>query len=84
MEVRYDDAFAEDSLLEAYERLIHDALLGDHTLFTRTDGIERPWEGVTPVLHQPPSVQPYAQGSWGPAAVADLVAPYGWALSEED
>src|SRR3712207_7052684 len=41
--------------LEAYERLIHDAMIGDRTLFNRADGIERLWEVATPVLEQPPA-----------------------------
>ena len=53
-------------VLEAYERLIHDAMIGDHTLFNTAEGIERLWEVSTPLLENPPPVQPYAQGSWGP------------------
>ena len=39
----YEDSFQIANQLEAYERLIHDAMVGDHTLFTRADGIERLW-----------------------------------------
>lgn len=80
MEFHYgDDPTA--GVLEAYERLIHDALIGDHTLFTRSDGIERLWEVVTPVLDDPPPVQAYAAGSWGPVpAIAGLIAPRRWHL----
>ena len=53
-------------VLEAYERLIHDAMSGDHTLFTTAAGIERLWELSTPLLDDPPPVRPYAPGSWGP------------------
>ena len=53
-------------VLEAYERLIHDAMIGDHTLFNTAEGIERLWEVSTPLLEDPPPVQPYAKGSWGP------------------
>ena len=66
--------------LEAYERLIHDAMIGDKTLFTRADGIERLWEVATPVIESPPPVQPYPQGSWGPDAVHELIAPRRWHL----
>ena len=69
-------------VLEAYERLIHDAMVGDHTLFTRSDGIERLWEVAAPVLGDPPSVQPYAPGTWGPEAVHDFIAPHRWQLPE--
>jgi glucose-6-phosphate 1-dehydrogenase len=75
LEFQTTQQFGDDGLLEAYERLIHDALIGDHTLFTRSDGIERLWEVVTPVLDHPEPVQPYAAGSWGLDAVNDLVAP---------
>jgi len=68
--------------LEAYERLIHDALLGDRTLFTRADGIERLWEVSAPALEAPGPAHPYAPGSWGPEAVHSLVAPRRWHLPE--
>jgi glucose-6-phosphate 1-dehydrogenase len=68
-------------ILEAYERLFHDAMIGDKTLFTRADGIERLWEISTPLLDDPPPVQPYPQGGWGPEpAIHDLIAPRSWAL----
>ena len=53
-------------VLEAYERLILDAMRGDHTLFTTADGIERLWEVSAPLLESPPPVRSYAPGSWGP------------------
>ena len=70
-------------VLEAYERLIHDAMLGDHTLFNTAEGIERLWEVSTPLLENPPTVQPYAQGSWGPPAINELIAPRSWRLPFE-
>ncbi len=79
-EARMDFRYAGDELLEAYERLIHDALIGDKTLFTRADGIERLWEVVQPVLDDPPAVVPYEQGSWGPDAALELIAPRVWHL----
>src|SRR5207253_1112384 len=63
MDFRYGQSFCSDNALEAYERLIHDALIGDHTLFTRADGIERLWEISAPVLSQPPPLVNYAPGS---------------------
>ncbi|MBA3841701.1 MAG: glucose-6-phosphate dehydrogenase [Actinobacteria bacterium] len=77
---RYGDSFDVANELEAYERLIHDCMLGDHTLFTRADGIERLWEIAAPLLEQPPTPLPYAQGSWGPEAIDQLVAPNRWHL----
>ena len=52
-------------MLEAYERLILDAMRGDHTLFTTAEGIERLWEVSTPLLEAPPPVRLYAAGLLG-------------------
>jgi len=70
----------EADVLEAYERLIHDALTGDRTLFTAAEGIERLWEISKPLLDAPPPVQPYPQGSWGPETIAALIEPNTWRL----
>ena len=78
----YDDSFAAEHELEAYGRLIHDALMGDRTLFTRADGIERLWEVSAPVLEERPPVRPYAPGSWGPEGIDQLIAPDRWHLPE--
>jgi glucose-6-phosphate 1-dehydrogenase len=63
---------------EAYERLLHDAMAGDQTLFLREDAVERSWEIVAPVLDGPSEVHPYASGTWGPAAADGLIAPRAW------
>jgi len=78
----YDRSFQSDNQLSGYERLIHNAMLGDQTFFTRSDGIERLWEVAVPLLADPPPVKPYAPGSWGPAAIDDLVQPYRWHLGQ--
>jgi glucose-6-phosphate 1-dehydrogenase len=70
-------------VLEAYERLILDAMRGDHTLFTTAEGIERLWEVSAPLLEAPPPVRLYAPGSWGPNAIHQLVAPHAWRLPFE-
>ena len=70
-------------VLEAYERLILDAMRGDHTLFTTAEGIERLWEASMPLLETPPPVRFYAPGSWGPNAIHQLVAPHAWRLPFE-
>ena len=70
-------------VLEAYERLIYDAMSGDHTLFTNASGIERLWGLSTPLLENPPPVRPYAPGSWGPNAIHQLIAPDAWRLPFE-
>jgi len=73
----------ESDVLEAYERLIHDAMSGDHTLFTTAEGIEKLWELSTPLLEAPPPVRAYAPGSWGPNAIHQLIAPHAWRLPFE-
>jgi len=70
-------------VLEAYERLILDAMRGDHTLFTTAEGIERLWEVSIPLLDSPPPVRLYPPGSWGPKSVHQLVAPHAWRLPFE-
>ncbi|AWI31617.1 glucose-6-phosphate dehydrogenase [Streptomyces sp. ICN441] len=78
----YAESFNTMYALEGYERLILDAMLGDQSLFTRSDGIERLWEVSTPLLENPPPVEPYAPGSWGPQSIGRLVAPYRWSLPD--
>jgi glucose-6-phosphate 1-dehydrogenase len=76
----YKDSFAASNALEGYERLILLAMIGDQSLFTRSYGIERLWEISAPLLEDPPPVEPYAVGSYGPESVKRLVAPYHWHL----
>jgi glucose-6-phosphate 1-dehydrogenase len=66
---------------EAYDRLLHDVMLGDQTLFVRADAIERAWEIVQPLLDAPPPLHSYPAGTWGPVEAGALVAPGGWHLS---
>jgi glucose-6-phosphate 1-dehydrogenase len=70
-------------VLEAYERLILDAMRGDRTLFTTAEGIERLWEVSTQLLEAPPPVRLYAPGSWGPKSIHQLIAPHAWRLPFE-
>ena len=70
-------------VLEAYERLILDAMRGDRTLFTTADGIERLWALSSSLLESPPPVRFYAPGSWGPNAIHQLIAPHAWRLPFE-
>ena len=60
-----------------YEVLLHAALVGDSTRFTRQDGVEETWRVMQPLLEAPPPVHPYAPGSWGPAAADELVSGHG-------
>jgi glucose-6-phosphate 1-dehydrogenase len=78
-----NDTLQIGDVLEAYERLILDAMRGDHTLFTTAEGIERLWEVSQPLLESPPPVRTYSPGSWGPNAIHQLVAPHAWRLPFE-
>jgi glucose-6-phosphate 1-dehydrogenase len=60
-----------------YEVLLHAALVGDSTRFTRQDAVEETWRVMQPLLDAPPPVHPYAPGSWGPAEADRLVAGHG-------
>jgi glucose-6-phosphate 1-dehydrogenase len=60
-----------------YEVLLHAALVGDSTRFTRQDGVEETWRVMQPLLDAPPPVHRYAPGSWGPKEADELVAGYG-------
>jgi glucose-6-phosphate 1-dehydrogenase len=79
---RYADSFLQANELEGYERLILEAMLGDQSLFTRSDGIERLWEISAPLIEDPPPVELYSPGSWGPDAAHRLIAPYRWYLPD--
>lgn len=78
----HDTGFAAE-VLEAYERLILDAMRGDHTLFNTAEGIERLWEISMPLLEAPPPVRLYQPGSWGPKSIHQLIAPHAWRLPFE-
>ncbi|HSY08317.1 MAG TPA: glucose-6-phosphate dehydrogenase [Steroidobacteraceae bacterium] len=63
----------EGEEMEAYERLIGDALKGDSALFARQDEVEAAWAIVDPILNAATPVSEYAVGSWGPQAADPLV-----------
>jgi glucose-6-phosphate 1-dehydrogenase len=63
--------------LEAYERLLGDALEGDGTLFSRQDVVEAAWRIVDPVIHGDSELFDYEPGSWGPPQADRLVAAVG-------
>jgi glucose-6-phosphate 1-dehydrogenase len=77
--IMLDMEFAEEGgeAPTPYEVLLLDAMRGDSTRFTRQDGVEETWRIFEPLLKNPPPVQPYAPGSWGPQAAEQLVAEYG-------
>lgn len=63
--------------MEAYERLIGDAMAGDATLFARQDGVEAAWAIVQPILGNATPAFEYDPGSWGPSEAARLTAEIG-------
>ena len=83
MQFATQETTSSTGVLEAYERLIHDAMRGDHTLFTTAEGIETLWEISQPLLDNPPPVRLYAPGSWGPNSIHQLIAPHAWRLPFE-
>ena len=69
----------DSGYMSAYERLIGDAMKGDHTLFARADSVEFAWSVVEPILDGSTTLHIYEPGSWGPAAAEDLAgAAGGW------
>jgi glucose-6-phosphate 1-dehydrogenase len=63
--------------MDAYERVLGDAMLGDATLFAREDYVEEAWRIVDPVLKAGTPFCEYDPGSWGPSEVDQRVAPPG-------
>ncbi|MBM2811353.1 MAG: zwf [Chloroflexi bacterium] len=74
----YDEVFGSDRM-EAYERLLGDAIDGHAALFARQDSVEQTWRIVEPVLRNPGPIHHYEPGSWGPPAADQLaVRDGGW------
>ena len=78
-EIQLDMEFANEGGEGAtpYEVLLHAALIGDSSHFTRQDSVEQCWRVVQPLLDSPPKSIPYAQGSWGPDEAEQLVSGFG-------
>jgi glucose-6-phosphate 1-dehydrogenase len=76
MDFSYADAFAGEEAADGYERLIHDAMVGDATLFIRSDEVQQAWRVVSPYLEawsEPGgAMHTYPAGTWGPH-MADLL-----------
>lgn len=72
-----EPAQGEDGRMEAYERLLGDAMLGDATLFARQDVVEAAWAIVDPVIHGPSPMFDYEPGTWGPKESDRLVESVG-------
>jgi len=84
MRFSYADTFGgTDQALDPYERLIHDVMVGDRTLFSSSEAVERLWEVSEPLLQDPPRSIPYEPGSWGPKEIDQLIAPRHWHLPNE-
>ena len=64
--------------MDAYERLLGDAMKGDATLFAREDYVEEAWRIVEPVLGNATPVYEYEPGTWGPPEAAEIAPPGGW------
>ncbi len=63
--------------MDAYERLLHDAMKGDSTLFAREDSVEQAWRIVEPILGNVTPVFEYEPNSWGPAEAQKITEGYG-------
>jgi glucose-6-phosphate 1-dehydrogenase len=63
--------------MDAYERLLHDAMKGDATLFAREDAVEQAWRIVDPVLKSGTPVRIYEPHTWGPAESKQITADLG-------
>ena len=65
--------------MDAYERVLRDAMEGDATLFAREDYVEEAWRIVDPVLKANTPVYDYEPDTWGPSEVEErVVPPGGW------
>jgi len=64
--------------MDAYERVLRDAMAGDATLFAREDYVEEAWRIVDPLLKEETPVYPYTPGEWGPKEAERLAPPRGW------
>jgi glucose-6-phosphate 1-dehydrogenase len=73
--------------MEAYERLLGDAMAGDSTQFARQDYVEEAWRIVDPMLKAATPVYEYDPDTWGPSQVSEVTPPGGWqnpASTEEE
>ncbi|HEX6153560.1 MAG TPA: glucose-6-phosphate dehydrogenase [Solirubrobacterales bacterium] len=75
LEVLFEKVPGEDP--EPYERLLGDAIVGEHGLFTRQSSIEETWRVVQPLLDAPGPVHPYERGTWGPKEAEKLTRGTG-------
>ncbi len=83
MEFHYNESFGASSIPEAYERLILEAIQGDHTLFNQDDVTELSWKLFDPIIEawegpQAPPLHLYPQQSWGPKEADAMIAESSW------
>ena len=64
--------------MEAYERLLGDAMKGDATHFAREDTVEEAWRIVEPILGDATPIHEYEPGTWGPTETEEITPPGGW------
>jgi glucose-6-phosphate 1-dehydrogenase len=81
MDFSYAEAFGETAA-PAYETLLLDVMIGEMTLFLRSDEVEAAWKIIDPLVcyweeHPPEYMATYASGSWGPKEADDLIAADG-------
>ena len=81
MEFDYAQAFGEVTA-PAYETLLLDVMIGEATLFTRSDEVEAAWRVIDPLIqyweeHKPKRMPTYAAGSWGPREADELIEEDG-------
>jgi len=69
--------YADGDDMDAYERLLDDAMRGEATLFAREDYVEQAWRIVDPILEKTTAIYEYEPGTWGPEEVDRLLAPPG-------
>ena len=85
MDFHYDAAFGK-TIAPAYETLLLDVMIGDQTLFTRSDTVEAAWRIIDPIIeyweHQDEGPHPYPAGSWGPPAANALLEESGYSWRE--
>jgi glucose-6-phosphate 1-dehydrogenase len=78
-QIHLDQEFGEEGrdVPAPYEVLLHAAMQGESTRFTRQDSVEETWRVLQPLLDTRPPVHEYAKGSWGPAAADELLSGHG-------
>jgi len=82
MDFHYSD-LADTTVPAAYERLLHDCMIGDATLYARGDAVEKAWEFVQPILNAWNSnpdipIYGYPAGTWGPEEAEKLIFNGNW------